>query len=303
MSRRQAVLALVVVCLVWGVSFTLIKEALAYASPLVLLGARFTLATAVIAGSLRGLSRDEAMGGALLGILFWAGFVLQTMGLQYTTPSRSAFLTILCTPLVPVLQFALSRTRPRLPTLVAIVLAVAGTWLLTSPAGGGGLNRGDVLTIGCAILFTGQIVAVGHYATRIPIGRLLALELGSCAALSLLTAPVLETPRLVLAPPFLALIACLAFTGLWSFRMQLRAQQVLSPTHTALVFTLEPMFAAVTSFLVLGERLAPPQLAGGALILLAVATPALERPGAGRRDLAAGRRRAGPESTRSPESP
>jgi len=276
MNRRQAVVALVLVCLIWGVSFTVIKQALHYSSPLVLLAARFTLATAVIAGSLRGLRRTEIGGGLALGVLFWAGFVLQTMGLQYTTPSRSAFLTILSTPLVPALQFLTHRTLPRGPTLGAIALAVAGTWLLTSPGGGGGLNRGDVLTIGCAILFTGQIVAAGHYAARIPIGRLLALELGSCALLSLLTAPVVEAPRLVPSPPFLAMLAFLAFTGLWSFRTQLRAQQVLSPTHTALVFTLEPVFAAVTSFLVLGEQLGPTQLLGAALILAAVAAPALE---------------------------
>lgn len=278
MSRRQAVVALVLVCLVWGVSFTVIKQALDYASPLVLLGARFTLATLVIAGNLRGLTRAELAGGLLLGVLFWAGFVFQTIGLEHTTPSRSAFLTILSTPLVPVLQFLLHRTLPRGPTLAAIALAVGGTWLLTSPAAGAGLNRGDLLTIGCALLFTGQIVAAGHYAPRLSIARLLALELGSCAVLSLLTAPLLETPRLVPAPPFLAMIAFLAFTGLWSFRMQLRAQQVLTPTHTALVFTLEPVFAAITSFLVLGERLGSVQLVGAGLILAAVAAPALERP-------------------------
>jgi drug/metabolite transporter (DMT)-like permease len=278
MTRRQAVAALVLVCLVWGTSFTVIKQTLDYTSPLVLLGLRFTVATLVIAGSLRGLTRAQAAGGLVLGGLFWAGFVLQTNGLQHTTPSRSAFLTILSTPLVPVLQYLVYRTLPRGPTMAAIALAVAGTWLLTSPGDGGGLNRGDLLTIGCAVLFTGQIVAAGHYATRIPIDRLLALELGSCAVLSLLTAPVLEVPRLVLAWPFVAMMAFLAFTGLWSFRTQLRAQQVLSPTHTALVFTLEPVFATITSYLVLGERLAPLQLAGAALILAAVAAPALERP-------------------------
>jgi drug/metabolite transporter (DMT)-like permease len=277
MTPRQAVAGLVLVCLVWGTSFTVIKQTLHYTSPLVLLGVRFGVATLVIAGSLRGLTRKEAAGGLVLGGLFWAGFVFQTIGLQYTTPSRSAFLTILSTPLVPVLQFLIHRTSPRVPTLAAIGLAVAGTWLLTSPGGGGGLNHGDLLTIACAILFTGQIVAAGHYAARIPIDRLLALELGACAVLSLLTAPLLEAPRLQLAWPFVALMAFLAFTGLWSFRTQLRAQQVLSPTHTALVFTLEPVFAAVTSYLVLGEHLDPLQLLGGALILAAVATPALER--------------------------
>ena len=300
MTRRQAVAALALVCLVWGVSFTLIKQALGYASPLVLLGLRFTLASTVIVGSLRGLTREEAAGGLLLGTLFWAGFVLQTMGLEQTTPSRSAFLTILSTPLVPVLQFLLQRTLPRGPTLAAIGLAVAGTWLLTSPGGGAGLNRGDVLTIGCAVLFTGQIVAAGYYATRIPIGRLLALELGWCAVLSLLTAPLLESPRLVPAPAFLAMVAFLAFTGLWSFRTQLQAQQVLTPTHTALVFTLEPVFAALTSYLVLGERLGPVQLLGGALILAAVAAPALEAPEPGHHDR--GRAKPQPLTDRNPES-
>ena len=275
MSRRRAVLALVLVCLVWGVSFTAIKQALDYTSPVVLLGLRFGIATLFLLGSLRGLSRDEAVGGLVLGGLFWAGFVFQTKGLQYTTPSRSAFITILSTPLVPLLQFLLHRTVPRWPTVAAIVLAVAGTWLLTSP-GGGGLNRGDLLTIGCAIVFAGQIVAAGHYAARIPIGRLLALELGTSALLSLASAPALEAPRLDVTGTFVALLAFLALSGLWSFRTQLRAQQVLTPTHTALVFTLEPVFAGVTSFLVLGERLSAVQLFGGALIMTAVAAPALE---------------------------
>ena len=278
MSRRQAVGALVLVCLVWGVSFTVTKQALNYASPVVLLGVRFVLATAVVAGQLRGLTRAELMGGLVLGVLFWAGFVFQTAGLEYTTPSRSAFITILSTPVVPVLHYLVYRTLPRWPTLAAIGLAVAGTWLLTSPGGGAGLNRGDLLTVGCAVLFAGQIVAAGHYAPRLPIGRLLALELGSSAVLSFATAPLLEVPRLDVGPVFVVLIAFLAFSGLWSFRMQLRAQQVLTPTHTALVFTLEPVFASITSYLVLGERLGPVQLLGAALILGAVAAPALERP-------------------------
>ena len=276
MSRGRAVLALVLVCLVWGVSFTAIKQALGYTSPLILLGLRFTIATLFVVGSLRGTSRREAAGGLVLGGLFWAGFVLQTIGLQFTTPARSAFLTILSTPLVPLLQFLLHRTVPRGPTLAAVAVAVTGTWLLTSPGGDAGLNRGDLLTIGCAVIFSGQIVAAGHYAARIPIGRLLALELGTCAVLSLVTAPLPDAPRLDPAPAFLALLAFLAVSGLWSFRTQLRAQQVLTPAHTALVFTLEPVFASLTSFLVLGERLGPVQLAGAALILTAVAAPVLE---------------------------
>lgn len=276
MTHRQAVGGLVLVCLVWGVTFTVMKQALDHVSPLLLLGARFTLATAVIALSLRGATAAEARGGLILGLLFWIGFAFQTIGLQYTTPSRSAFITILSTPLVPLVHFVVSRALPRLPTLAAIFLAVAGTYLLTNP-GSGGLNRGDVLTLGCAVVFAGQIVAAGHFASRIPIRRLLAIELGTTAVLSLAASPVLETPRFEPSAGVLLIVLFLALSGLWSFDMQLRAQRVLSPTHSALVFTLEPVFASVTSYLVLGERLTAVQLAGAALILTAIAAPAFER--------------------------
>jgi drug/metabolite transporter (DMT)-like permease len=277
MTSRAAVAWLIAVCLVWGVSFVAVKAALAFASPLVLLALRFAVAGTPIVGSLRAASREEWIGGLVLGGLFWAGFVFQTAGLRYTTPSRSAFITILSTPLVPLVHYAIYRERPGRLILLAIVLALPGTYLLTSPGGGLGLNYGDVLTLGCALAFAGQIVAAGHFSRRIPVTRLLAMELGVGGTLSLASAPLLEAPTLAVTPAFVGLLAFLGLGGLWSFHMQLRAQQVLSPTHTALVFCLEPVFATVASYLLLGERLAPLQLVGGALILSAVAVPALER--------------------------
>jgi drug/metabolite transporter (DMT)-like permease len=105
--------------------------------------------------------------------------------------------------------------------------------------------------------------------------RLLAVELSTTAVLSLLLAPLLETPRVTPNAMLAGLVLFLGLSELWSFYMQLRAQQVLSPTHTALLFMLEPVFAALTSFLLLGERLRPLQWGGGALILGAMALPAL----------------------------
>ena len=276
MSPRAAVGWLIAVCFVWGLSFVAVKAALVYASPLVLLAIRFAIAGGPIAGRLRGTARDEWIGGLVLGLLFWGGFVFQTIGLRDTTPARSAFITILSTPLVPLVQYAVFRAVPHPATLLAIALAVAGTWLLTSPGGGPGLNRGDVLTLGCAVLFAGHIVAVGHYARRIPLTRLLALMLGTGAVLSLVFAPLLEWPRLEITPGFAALMLFLGVGGYWTFYGQLRAQQVLTPTVTALVFCVEPVFASVASYLVYGEILGPLQVIGAALILAAVAAAAFE---------------------------
>jgi len=279
MTRRAAVAWLIAVCFIWGISFVAVKAALVFATPMVLLGLRFALAGLPVAGTLRGAPRAEWVGGLVLGLLFWVGFAFQTTGQWYTTPSRSAFITILSTPLVPVVQYLVFRAAPRPLTLLGVALGIVGTWLLTAPGGGAGLNRGDLLTLGCAFAFAGQIVAAGHLAPRISASRLVAIELLAGALLSLVFAPVLETPRLDPTPAFLGLLAFLAVGGLWSFRMQLRAQQVLTPSQVALVFCLEPVFAALASYALLGETLGPTQLLGGALILCAVVAAAVDTRG------------------------
>lgn len=279
MTRRQAVASLILVCLIWGASFTVIKETLALISPLLLMGLKFGLAALLLIGSFRALSRQELVGGMILGLLFWGGIAFQTFGLEGTTPSRSAFITSLATPLVPVVFFLVYRQAPHLLTIAGVILAGVGMYLLALPdARGGGLNRGDLLTLGCAVMFAAHIVAAGHYSRRGEATRLLAVELATAGAVSLLLAPVLETPRLTPTLWFAAALTFLTLTGLWTFYVQLRAQRVLSPSHAALIFMLEPVFAALTSFVVLGERLAPLQWGGAALILAAMALPALEPP-------------------------
>jgi drug/metabolite transporter (DMT)-like permease len=276
MTRRQAALWLVLVCLVWGVSFTVTKQILELVSPLVFMGLRFGLGFLILIGSVRGVSRHELVGGLLLGVLFWGGFAFQVSGLVDTTPSRSAFITSLSTPLVPIVAFLAHRALPHAYTIAAVILAGVGMYFLTLPdSAGQGLNRGDLLTLGCAILFAGQIVAAGHFARKAVPTRLLAVEMGTAAGLSVLLAPLLETPRMTLNTPFAGALLFLTLSGLWTFYMQLRAQQVLTATYTALLFMLEPVFAALTSFLVLGERLSPVQWAGAILILAAMALPAV----------------------------
>lgn len=221
MTRRQAVGWLVLVCLVWGVSFTVTKEALTLVSPLILMGFEFGLASLLLIGGLRALSRYELLGGVVLGLFFWGGYAFQTFGLDGTTPSRSAFITSLGTPLVPVVYFLVYRRAPHLLTIAGVVLGGIGMYLLTLPdAEGGGLNRGDLLTLGCAVMFATQIVAAGHFSRRGEPRHLLTAELATAGALSLLFAPVLETPRLTPTPWFAAALIFLTLSGLWSFYMQ-----------------------------------------------------------------------------------
>jgi drug/metabolite transporter (DMT)-like permease len=272
MTRDRAVGWLVVVAVVWGASFTLIKQALASMSPLMFMGLRFAIATALIAGTLRHLRGPELRAGLALGALFSTGFAFQTAGLELTTPSRSAFITSLSSALTPAVALVVHRVAPGKLTVWAIVFATAGMYLLTAPDGGG-MNAGDALTIGCAVIFAGHIVAVAHFARRFDPMRLLAVQLGLTALLSFAAAPLLETPRVDVNVPAIALVTVLALTGLWSFYMQLRAQREVSASDAALIFMLEPVFATAVSFAVLGERFTPLQWAGGTLILAALAIP------------------------------
>jgi drug/metabolite transporter (DMT)-like permease len=274
MTRRQGIVALVFIAVVWGCCFTLIKQTLAAVSPLLFLAIRFLLASVFVLPWLRGITRRELVGGLVLGVLFWAGFVFQTVGLVYTTPSRSAFITGLSTPLVPVAYFLVYRRAPSIAIALAVLVTGVGMYLLTRPGGtSGGINVGDVLTLACAVLFAFQIVAAGHFAPTVRPDRLLALELTATGLLSAMAAPFLETPRLALDPGTVVAIVFLSVTAAVTFYLQLGAQRVVSPALTAIIFTLEALAAAVTSWIVLNETLSAGQWTGGFLILLGAVLP------------------------------
>jgi drug/metabolite transporter (DMT)-like permease len=279
MTRRQGIAALVFIAIVWGCCFTLIKQTLELVSPLLFLAIRFLFASALVLPWFRGLSRRELSGGLVLGVLFWAGFVFQTVGLHYTTPSRSGFITGLSTPLVPIAYFLVHRRRPTAATVLAVVLTSIGMYFLTRPGGmSAGINLGDVLTVACAVIFAFHIVAAGHYTSTGRPERLLALELALTGGLSALAASVLETPRFVLGPATLPAVGFLGVTAAVTFYLQLGAQRVVSPALTAIIFTLEALAAAVTSWVVLGETLTATQWLGGVLILGGALLPFATKP-------------------------
>lgn len=272
MTHRQAIGWLLLVAFVWGCSFTFVKQALTLVSPLMFMAVRFGIATIFIAGVLRDIRGPELRAGLVLAVLFWVGFIFQTVGLEQTTASRSAFITSLSGMIVPLVTLAIYRHAPSRGIWIAIVAATGGMYLLTAPDAGG-MNFGDTLTLGCAVIFSGHIVAVTHYARQFDPTRLLAVQLGGSALLSLLTAPLIETPRFEPDLTVGVILVALALTGLWSFHMQLRAQRIVSPSEAGLIYLFEPVIATGISFVVLGERFTPLQWVGSVLILSALVVP------------------------------
>lgn len=276
-SRRwQADLALAGVALVWGATFVVVKEALHDVSPLLFLALRFSLAAIALAIAARPLAskfqagRTLTSGGVIAGLCLFVGYWLQTLGLRYTTPSKSAFLTGLSIVMVPMFGGLMRRRMPSADEIAGVAIATVGMGLLTLEGGWGGMNPGDILTIGCAAGFGLHILAVGHWAPRVNYQALTLVQIVTtalCAAsLVGVEARYLRwSPRVLVALVVTGLLA----TAL-AFSVQAWAQQRTTPTHTALIFALEPVFAWLTSFVVTGERLSWRQGAGAALILTGI---------------------------------
>jgi len=294
--KTRAYLLMFFVVAVWGSTFVLIKSALTDATPAAFNLVRMALAFIVLAvayhRSLRSIHRGQIVAGALVGLCLAMGYQFQTTGLSLTTPSKSAFITGLVVVLVPLFSTipALREPAARRPgwnAFLGAILAFVGILFLTAPASPAqnagftlanlvpnlaSINLGDVLTLGCAIGFAFHCIALSRVSPRIGFQQLAILQVGFCALFMALSLPLIErphmhwTPRLALA---LAIAAVLATAA--AFSIQSWAQSILPPTHTALLLTLEPVFAWITSFVVMGERLGLVPALGALLILSGIA--------------------------------
>jgi drug/metabolite transporter (DMT)-like permease len=269
-TRRRADALLIAATAVWGVSFVVVKDALAAAPPLTFLAIRFAIATVALApftDFATPPSKSELRAGLILIALLATGFAAQAVGLQYTTPARSAFIVALSSVLAPVVAFAVLRQRLRWLVAVAVAIAGAGIYLLTAP-GSGGLNRGDLWTLITATVFGGHIVAVAEFSKRHDALRLVWFQLaGTTVAAGLLAAAIEPTPIVWSA----GLVGALLFTGVVATALalvwQMRAQRHMSTARAALLLCFEPVFATITSWLWFGERLSVMQWMGAGLIV------------------------------------
>ncbi|MEG9435947.1 DMT family transporter [Edaphobacter sp. HDX4] len=276
-------LLLLAVVALWGTTFVVVKDALNDASPLLFNLLRMGLAalTLVIVNhrQLRNMSRKTVLVGAGVGLFLAAGYQLQTSGLARTTAAKSAFITGLVVVFVPLLTSIpalrpTSSPRPGIAALMGALLAFGGLLLLTTPSGTtfanifSSIGMGDLLTLLCAIAFAGHLLALAHASPRTPIRQLATLQIAFAALFMAITLPLggrvyfAVSLRLIVALLVTALLATAA-----AFTIQSWAQRHLPPAHTALILTLEPVFAWLTSFLFLGERLSSRAMMGAALIL------------------------------------
>ena len=273
----MADLALLLLTLAWGSTFTLVKRVLAGTSPGVFLALRFAVATAAV-GAIWLWRRDRPGRGlwrhaALLGLATFGGFAFQTLGLKHTTPARSAFITGMAVLIVPFLSRFLMGRRVAWAAWTGVGLAVAGLLLLTRPFAGdlpASVRLGDALTAACALSYAFQILWTSEWSARHPLSLLALGQIGVVLAGALLMLPF--EARAVGGGA--GLWGTVLFTGVamtaGAFFVMNWAQRHTSAVRAALIYSLEPPAAALFSHWVGGEALSALDLAGGGLIVLGV---------------------------------
>lgn len=281
-NKTFAELVLFGTTFIWGSTFIAIKWGLESLSPLLFLAIRFSIAALLFAlffgRSLRTITWSTVKAGALLGCLLCLGFALQTVGLEWTTASKSSFITGLMVVFTPLVHFAMGRSRPTRGNLGGVAVVTLGLWLLTDPTGGS-FNRGDVLTLLCAAVFATYIVMLDRLSPDHPVLPLTFVQIAVTALLSWAGAGALETVRV--APTATALwttaYLAVAATILTGYVMT-RYQRDTTPTRAAIIYSVEPVWASAMAALVLGERLTPVGMVGAAIILCGVLLSSLSHP-------------------------
>ncbi len=303
MPRRfLADLALLVVTAIWGLTFVMVRDAVHAYPVFAFLATRFALALVGLlpvllwrrhhlrSGGRSPRLRRQLAAGVLIGVALFAGYAFQTLGLLFTTPAKAGFITGLSVVIVPLLGVICGRERlhPAVIGGVAVALAGLGFLSLSGVRAPMRVNPGDLLVLACAISFAGQIVLVGRFAPRMNALVLTTAQIATVALLSVGISLVWEHPAIW--PPrgqplFAALFTGLLATAL-AFAVQTAAQRFTTATHAALIFAAEPVFAALGSYLLIGEVLSPSQWLGCGLILAGMLLAELG-PGLRRRRMAA----------------
>ena len=262
-------LLLVGVTAVWGWTFVVVQDAISAYGVLGFLALRFALASVALAPLLPKLTRRTLFVGAGIGLVLAAGYLFQTLGLLYTTPTNSGLITGLFVVFAPLTARIFFKVHISPLVLAAVFLSLTGMVLLAgqSPSG---VRIGDALTVVCAGALGAHIALLSRYAREHDAGALAFAQMLSMAVLFSLMWPLFEP---VAVPPREVILA-IVLTGLvasaGAFYVQTTVQQRVPAARTAIILTMEPVFAALFGYWLAGDRLSPVQLAGAVLILSAL---------------------------------
>jgi drug/metabolite transporter (DMT)-like permease len=270
-KQLKADLSLIAVTVVWGASFPIMSIAFKSVPPYFFIAIRYILSAlilgAVFMKKFKNFNKEMLKPGILIGLALGIGCILQAVGLIYTTPSKSGFITGLNVIFVPIFIAFLYKKLPDFKTNIGVVLSVLGLALM-SISGGMGINIGDFLTLLSAVAFAAQIILVDKFSRNSDLAILTTIEFLTVGLLSTVPAVIVEGFSMDLN---LFAVGAIIFTALFctifAYGLQNVAQAHTTPTHTAIIFLAEPVFSAIFSVFI-GDKLSGRTFWGCLLILI-----------------------------------
>lgn len=269
-------MSLFLVAIIWGGGFVAVKDALNCVKPFQMMAIRFVIATLLMViifwKKLKFIKKADVLAGTVAGFFLFTGFALQTIGLQYTTAGKQAFLTGTYVVIVPFLYWALTHKRPDIYSIVATIIAFIGISLLTLE-GKLTLGIGDILTLLCALFFAAQIVAIDFYTEKHDPILLTIVQSISVMVFSVIGAVLFEGNIESFTTSGVASIVYLGlFSTFLAFIVQNVAQKYTSSTHTAIILSLESFFGSVFAVMLLHEHFTMKMILGCIFIFIAIIT-------------------------------
>jgi drug/metabolite transporter (DMT)-like permease len=260
----------------WGGGFVAVKDALDNVKPFYMIGIRFIFAGLILGiifiKRMKNINKKDLISGFIVGIFLFLGFAAQTVGLQYTTAGKQAFLTGVYVVMVPFFMWILYKKVPDRYSIAAAVLTLLGIACLTLQ-GSLNMNKGDLLTLLCAVFFSFHILSVGYFGNKCDVVALSVIQFLVAAILSFLCAVFIEpVPNVLKNGAYFPLFYLIIFSTLVAFFIQNVAQKYTIPSHAALILSLESFFGSIFSVIFLGDKFTIRMIAGCILIFIAIIT-------------------------------
>ncbi len=266
--------ALLLITIIWGATFVIIKDALNNISPMLFIAVRFTIASVLLLPfflrSTLASSKETIKDGLILGVIYFLGFAAQTIGLQYTTATKSAFITGTFVLFTPIFQLLFERKIPGRGNLIGIFLVIIGLIFLSSKGSsaldvfteiGKGFNVGDFFTLICAVFFAMYLVYLDISSKKHDYKPLVLLQISVTAVLGIfsslfVSATGLESFKLIINSSLVfAIIYTSILATIIASSVQTKFQKAVTPTQAGIILSFEPIFSAVFAYFILSEKI------------------------------------------------
>lgn len=279
LSKRRSLVAdisLLIIAFIWGGGFVAVKDALNSITPFYITAIRLILAALLLGliffKTMMKITKEDIICGSIIGVFLFGGFAAQTVGLQYTTAGKQAFLTTVYVVIVPFLSWKINKEKPHYYSIISTVLALIGIGFLNISDGFKlNMNIGDWLTLLSAFLFAAHIVSVSYFAQKINPIVLSVVQMLFAGVIALICALIFE-PKFsgINRSAFFSIFYLVVFSTMIAFLVQNVAQKYTNPNHVGIILCLESVFGAFLSVLILKEVFTLNMVIGCAIIFIAI---------------------------------